>query len=202
MSIPTSTYLTVPADETAMALELGAVLSNNRLSVPEATDPMIFERWLERQPLIFIELVPSKAWGGSAARNLSQSEWKAVKYTTHERNKWKCTVCGGRGSGRWVDAHETWDYEIDYERNEGRQVLVHISSLCPDCHAVVHMGRSESVGKGEDALNRLAQLNGWTISQAQAYRDAQYAVWKERSKLNWITDTTMLRVFGLEVDND
>lgn len=72
-----------------------------------------------------------------------------------------------------MNAHEVWKLKISQKNNYGIQELIDIISVCDDCHNVIHIGRSLSIGVPFDVLiQRYMQLNN--ISYQEAMDDFNY----------------------------
>jgi len=190
---PTQTYLMVPTADKAEALALGALWDkgHRKFCVPEDTDPTIFQKW-GRSLKIAVDLVPESAWYKNVRSACSEDEWKEVRTAVYKADKYHCRICGNQGKVWPVEAHEVWIY-IDGENGQpGIQCLTEIVSVCPECHGAIHIGLAEIKGLGDHAVTRIARLNGWTAGQAEAYVNNQFEAWAEASKLEWVTDISLL----------
>lgn len=110
----------------------------------------------------------------------------------------RCEACGSAGNGRPLHAHEYWGYEGN------RQVLTHIACLCDMCHASTHLGRTRTVSGSDrvahEALQHLAQVNGWSVPDCAQYAQQELAICAERSKRKWSLDLSLLeREFGIRL---
>jgi hypothetical protein len=92
-----------------------------------------------------------------------------------------------------VECHEGWRYD---DRTRVR-MLVRMIALCPACHEVKHLGLANVQGKGAQARAHLAQVNGWTLEQADAYITEAFQVWAQRSGGPWTLDLEGLRPYML-----
>lgn len=110
-------------------------------------------------PKLSIELVPKSSHYRNLHNALSREAWKTIRERVYQRAGQKCEICGGQGNRRSVECHEVWEYDDE----EKVQRLSRFLALCPDCHAVKHMGRSMIEGDGERALKHLAEINGWSL---------------------------------------
>lgn len=127
-----------------------------------------------------IELVPRPLWWKSNIRSIVPKEdWDLLRRAVYRRARYLCEICGGRGPDHPIECHEVWRYD----ESARTQVLVRLIGLCPACHGVKHMGRSQVVGKGDQALAHLAKVNEWPAELAQSYVDLAFHVWGRRSKL-------------------
>lgn len=128
-----------------------------------------------------IELVPRSLWYASNIRSiLPTQDWDLLRRVVYRRAGYLCEICGGRGPDHPVECHEVWRYD----ETTRTQVLERMIGLCPACHGVKHMGRSQVVGKGDEALAHLAAVNGWPPDLAQRYVDLAFFVWGKRSSVS------------------
>ena len=86
-----------------------------------------------------------------------------------------------------------------YDDATGIQRLVDLIALCPACHGVKHLGRSHLKGRGDDAIDQLMRVNGWTDAHAEAYVDLVLDIWKLRSVVPWQLDLAWLAERGVSV---
>ena len=140
-------------------------------------------------PKLTVELVPSSCWYSNIRSQVPRTEWDRLRKLVYRNAGHKCEVCGGRGS-RWpVEAHELWEYDDTTHT----QRLLTIQALCPNCHAVKHLGRTSLCGDLEQAIEHLARVNEWSYVQAKQYAAECFKVWAERSEHEWVLDLTNLR---------
>jgi hypothetical protein len=93
-----------------------------------------------------------------------------------------------------VEAHEEWQYD----EGSGVQRLERLIALCPACHEVKHIGRTTNIGRGPEARQHLANVNGWTRREAGMYVAAVMYEWAQRSKRDWRLDLSALADYGIE----
>ena len=144
---------------------------NNRLT----SDP---------EPSLTVELVPSTSWYANVRSHLPKEEWGLVRRAVYRRACYRCEVCGGRGEHHPVECHEVWDYDDEHRV----QRLERLVALCPACHRVKHLGLASVNGRYDEALQHLADVNGWTLEEAGHHADAAFAQWNERSEHEWTLD--------------
>lgn len=73
-------------------------------------------------------------------------------------------------------------------------------ALCSSCHMVKHIGRADVMGYRKEAEKHLCKVNGWSLSQTQAYIEAQFEKWAERSYYSWDINIDWLLQFGIYVE--
>ena len=145
------------------------------LRPPPASDPRFDTAKLT------IELVPRPLWYASNIRSIVPTQdWDLLRRVVYRRASYLCEICGGRGPNHPIECHEVWRYD----EATRTQVLERMIGLCPACHGVKHMGRSQTVGKGDEALAHLASVNGWPPDLARRYVDLAFFVWGKRSSLS------------------
>jgi superfamily I DNA/RNA helicase len=75
---------------------------------------------------------------------------------------------------------------------QGKQVLIGLRALCPDCHAAVHYGFSALKGKEEIARVKLKTVNGWNDKELDLYLKKQFNVYHLNSNVDWEIDLSWL----------
>ena len=139
-------------------------------------------------PRLTVELVPSTSWGDNLRSVLTPREWSRLSLHVRQAAGMRCEICGGRGERRPVECHEVWEY--DDERHIQR--LVRLIALCPPCHAVKHIGRTQSIGRGREAKEHLQRVNGWSATEAAEHVTQAYDRHRRRSQHRWTLDLSAL----------
>jgi len=88
-----------------------------------------------RPNLLRHHTIPRPLFGLTPRHILGQEWWDKTRRAAYEANNMRCWACGGPGP---LEAHEA--YDIDYFR--ARMTYVETVSLCSDCHAFIHIGRT------------------------------------------------------------
>lgn len=137
-------------------------------------------------PFISPLMVPSSSWGKNLRSVLSTHAWDVIRKAAYARTGRLCIVCGGKGSAHPVEADEVWGYDLKTQV----QTLVTVASLCPDCHAVRHWGKTQLDGAEREAevKNHLAYVNGMTLEQTDKLVKKAIKDWEKRNKLTWTMD--------------
>lgn len=149
-------------------------------------------------PRLTIELVPRSCWFDNVRSAVSSSDWAKLRKNTAKNAGWRCQICGGKGPQWPVECHEIWHYDDSNQQ----QTLVGLTSLCPSCHEVKHMGFSELRGKKEEAIAHLALVNGWSLNGAFDYVDEAFALWRKRSEHAWQLDISWLATQGISLKTE
>jgi hypothetical protein len=143
-----------------------------------------------------IELVPKSSWMNNVRAVLTTTQWNALRGVVCDAAYNVCEICGGVGPKHPVECHEIWHYN---EKTKVRK-LTGMLALCPDCHMVKHIGLAGIQGKGELALKHLMQINKMKKKEAEAYITKAFETWKDRSKLEWTLDLSILKRYGIDPD--
>ena len=149
------------------------------------------------QPRLTIELVPFTCWFSNVRDHVDRDTWDRIRRRIYADVNRMCAVCGGHGPKWPVECHELWEYDDDAHI----QKLTGLTGLCPACHEVKHMGLANIRGRGAEAREHLAQVNGWTADEAGEYVTEAFRVWKERSEHEWTLDMTWLERLGVRVES-
>jgi len=139
--------------------------------------------------MLTIELVPKTAWFKNLRSDLTDEQWTFIKRQSARRAKHRCDICGGRGPKWPVECHEIWHYD-DKQRE---QTLTGVTSLCPNCHQVKHIGLAKSKGFYPQALKHLAGVNQWSLEHAHQYVVLQFKIYHARSRFAWKTDMSWIQ---------
>lgn len=133
---------------------------------------------------------------------VTPAEWEVCKRFVKDRSGNRCEICGGKGRKWPVECHEIWGYEEACERPnctacwfDGKrnvQRLIGLIALCPMCHAVKHIGRTQAVGALEGAVRHIMRVNQWSYPDAEAYLEAVFEQWARRSEQLWELDISYL----------
>lgn len=136
-----------------------------------------------------IELVPSSCFFSNLRTELSKKEWERIRKKCYELANNKCQICGGKGTRHAVEAHEIWEFD---ELNK-IQKLTGIISLCPQCHMVKHFGRTEIIGKREQAIKHWMKVNKFTREDFELYLQVVTEQWIKRSQIKWNLDIEFIK---------
>jgi hypothetical protein len=141
---------------------------------------------------LFGDLIPYSSWASNLSRLLTRSSWDRIRRPIIEASGHRCEICGAKESGKEIDCHEQWEYhEPIFAGKRGIQKLVGLWVMCADCHATMHLTRSNS-GRGSDALERLRRIGRMSEREVQAYRAFVFDRLDKRSKVNWVLDVSSL----------
>ncbi len=142
----------------------------------------------DMEPKLTIELVPKGQWGTNLRSELTRGEWNRLRRATYVAADYRCEVCGGVGPTHPVECHERWRYD----EGTKTQHLDGLIALCPSCHEVKHIGRTQAIGRMEQAIGHLMEVNEWGADRALEYIDEAFQAWHRRSQEDWSLDLSWL----------
>jgi len=121
-----------------------------------------------------VEVVPTSLHWKSPRQVLGKAWWDAQRRPVYKAAGYRCEICGGVGDRHPVECHER--YEYDETERPPVQRLTGFIALCPSCHAVKHLYRTQRIAfeRGdpsiyENALAHLQKVNGWDSAQLSTY---------------------------------
>ena len=138
------------------------------------------------------ELVPDGCWYSNLRSILSKKQWDYLRQYAKEKSDGKCSICGRKIKG--LHAHERWSYD---EKN-AVQKLEDIIALCPDCHAVIHIGYTQLKGDEEKAEKHFMKVNNCSYSEFRKALGEANEEHIRRNKISeWKLDLTFLKQFTI-----
>lgn len=133
------------------------------------------------------ELVPDSCWYSNLRSILQPEQWDIVRRDAYARANGRCMICG-RPCSR-LEAHERWTYNEE----TNTQILSDVVALCRDCHAVIHIGRTQLTGGEEQASRWFMQVNGCTYADYRAALGKANEDHRRRNRVpEWKLDLTWL----------
>ena len=143
-----------------------------------------------------IEFVPTTCWYKNVRSIVSPEQWDIIRKSVYKRANYVCDICGDRGKEHPVECHEIWEYD-DIKQI---QILKGFQALCPSCHEVKHLGRSELTGRGKVAHEWFMKINNLTEKEAkELILDARIQFYI-RSQKSWTRNIDILIEFGIELN--
>jgi DNA polymerase III subunit epsilon len=154
-------------------------------------------------PRLNVELVPELAWGRNVRAVVGAATWEALRWylgarrsrpgslavpfpDAPYRTELRCFYC--QTIQEALDLHEEWYYD-DAKRT---QHLITLKPICSGCHLSKHLGHAQIIGRGEEAINHLAQVNGWSKRQARQHTTSAFAQWRSRKDTTYTLDVSAL----------
>lgn len=141
-----------------------------------------------QQPKLTIELVPNTSWYRNVRSAVDPMQWDALRKHSYKKANHRCEICNGKGKKHPVECHEIWEY--DDQKNT--QTLTGLTSLCPSCHEVKHIGLALKRGRIEEAAAHLAKINNWDYEQTSDYVMQSFAAHEARNQRQWTVDLSIL----------
>ncbi len=139
------------------------------------------------------ELVPDGCWYSNLRSILSKAEWDFLKAEAKEKANGKCMICGAKTSR--LEAHERWSYN---EKTQ-TQKLEGVIAVCRDCHAVIHIGRTQLKGNEERAEKHYMKVNDCSYADYRKELGIANEIHQRRNKISeWKLDLTYLKKYVKE----
>ena len=154
---------------------------------------------------LIANLVPENLWGFNA-RTVGEKKWELIKQKARAESKYCCVICDQNmlQNLRNLHTHEFWEYD---DENQVAKI-VKISTVCIDCHDVIHLGRTFMVNKNKEGIARLKSLNKhfvtvnelpFTLDALKIEASRAMSEWRERNSIKWKQDLSILNQFGVDV---
>lgn len=135
------------------------------------------------------ELVPDSCWYSNLRSQLPPAAWNGIRKKAYARAGGKCMICGAPTAR--LEAHEQWEYDDV----NGVQRLKNVVAVCRACHEVIHIGRTQLMGREREASEHFMKVNGCTYAEYRKALGEANAVHRERSKKEWALDVSALPRF-------
>lgn len=139
------------------------------------------------------EMVPEECWYANLRSVLPREDWDRIRRRAYARAGGRCSICGAPGR---LEAHEKWSYDDEKKV----QKLEDVIAVCRLCHEVIHISRTQLVGRGEEAMEHFMRVNGCTQSEFHAALGEANREYSERNKTEgWVTDLSLLEKWGIRL---
>ncbi len=99
------------------------------------------------------ELVPSGCWKYNLRTILTKKQWDYISRDVRGSANGRCSICNSET--KKLEAHEVWEYD---EEN-AVIILKDVIAVCPDCHSVIHIGRTSLKGDVIRAEDHYMKVN-------------------------------------------
>ncbi len=144
---------------------------------------------MEKYKLNF-ELVPDSCWYSNLRSILSPAQWDIVRREAYARAGGRCMICGA--PSKRLEAHERWSYN---EVN-AVQKLEDVVAICKQCHEVIHIGRTQLMGREREASEHFMKVNNCSYADYRKALGEANAAHIRRNKIpEWSLDLTYLKKF-------
>lgn len=135
------------------------------------------------------ELVPDSCWYSNLRSELGGEAWDIIRKKAYVRAEGKCMICGE--PTKRLEAHEQWEYD---DKN-CVQKLKNIVAVCRPCHEVIHIGRTQLMGREKEATAHFMKVNDCSYADYIKALGEANAKHRERSKKEWTLDVSELPKF-------
>ena len=144
---------------------------------------------MEKKFKLNFELVPDSCWYSNLRSELPAGAWDVLRKKAYARADGRCMICGSPSAR--LEAHEQWEYDD----KAGVQRLKNIVAICRPCHEVIHIGRTQLMGKEREASEHFMKVNNCSYSEYRAALAEANALHRERSEREWQLDISALPEF-------
>lgn len=136
------------------------------------------------------ELVPDSCWYSNLRSILSPAQWDVVRKDAYARANGRCMICGAKTVR--LEAHERWTYD---EEN-AVQKLSDVVAVCRACHEVIHIGRTQLMGREREAEEHFMKVNGASYADYRKALGEANADHARRNRIpEWKLDLSFLKKF-------
>ena len=209
-------FLAVPYPEKDEAKALGAKWDapSKRWYIPPKevkNRGILLERWsVNEESLIligedrtfggnelFVDMIPKTSWFSNVRSLIHPSDWDRVRNHIYNRVNHICECCNNntKETHTRLDAHERWSFD-----NETKiQKLVRLVALCEFCHQTTHFGLAGIQGKTEEAKTHLNNVRLFTEDECGQHLTNASKLFKERCKVKWEIDITIITSNGIKM---
>jgi len=143
---------------------------------------------------LYIDMIPKTTYFKNVRSLFNDSDWNLIRHHIYERVNYKCECCGKKKM-KYLDAHERWEFNEETQT----QKLVRIIALCKLCHSATHYGHSKRTKNIEKINNHIKKINNYNDEELQEHINNSYALWKERNKIKWNLDFSILINSGFTI---
>jgi len=198
-------YLNIPYKDKKIAKEFGAIWDkDNKKWFCENENNELCKRYERYKEIeikgedrtyggkeLYIDMIPKTSYFKNVRSLFNESDWNLIRHHIYNRSYYRCECCGIK-KFKYLDAHERWIY--DYETK--KQKLIRIIALCRLCHQATHFGHSKKTKNIEKIREHIKKVRGITEEELELHIKQAYDIWRERNKINWIIDTSIINDSG------
>ncbi|MCM1545731.1 MAG: HNH endonuclease [Clostridiales bacterium] len=135
------------------------------------------------------ELVPDSCWYSNLRSELPKEVWDKIRKKAYARAGGKCMICGAPTTR--LEAHEQWEYDDE----SGVQKLKNVVAVCRACHEVIHIGRTQLMGREREASEHFMKVNGCSYADYRKALGEANELHRARSRREWQLDVSDLPKF-------
>lgn len=133
--------------------------------------------------------MPDSCWYSNLRSALPKEAWDRIRKKAYARAGGKCMICGAPTTR--LEAHEQWEYDDE----KGVQKLINVIAVCRACHEVIHIGRTQLMGREREASEHFMKVNGCTYAEYRKALGEANEKHRERSRCEWRLDVSELNKF-------
>lgn len=139
---------------------------------------------------LVVELVPKTSWFTNIRSMVSAKDWDIIKKMTFGAAQHRCEICSGKGHKWPVECHEVWSYD----EVKKIQRLERTIALCPDCHAVKHIGLqyAKFPSRVPRLIRHFCKVNNATQFEAEEHIKEAFSTYDTRSRFTWKVDVSWI----------
>ena len=143
---------------------------------------------------LYIDMIPKTTYFKNVRSLFTDCDWNLIRHHIYERVNNKCECCGKKRM-KYLDAHERWEFDEEKQI----QKLVRIIALCKLCHSATHYGHSRRTKNIEKINSHIKKINNYNDDELKTHIDNSYKIWKERNKIKWKLDFSILINSGFKI---
>ena len=141
-----------------------------------------------------IDLLPKGQWYKSVKDTVGRAIWDKLRKNVYERSGYKCECCESKEN---IGAYSRWKYT-----SENKQILMRLITMCEKCSLVTYFGRSQCIGRSEEAKQHLMEIRGFDDEEFKKHKKNAFDSWRKRSLKNWTQDLSILINSGYLQNNN
>ena len=146
----------------------------------------------EREYKLNFEIVPDSCWYVNLRAVLPTELWDKIRRDAYARAKGKCMICGSAGR---LEAHERWSYDEE----KALQKLQTVVAVCRSCHEVIHIGRTQLMGRGAEAMEHFMKVNECSQMDFHLALGKANETHRRQNQIEWTTDISWIeKKFGVK----
>lgn len=143
---------------------------------------------------LYIDMIPKTSYFKNVRSLFSNEDWNIIRHYIYKRVNYKCECCGSF-KFKYLEAHERWSFDIENKI----QKLERIIALCKLCHKTVHYGHSKIRNNMEKINNHIKKVKKINDEELDNHINESKNIWKERNKINWILDLSIISNSGFTI---
>lgn len=154
---------------------------------------------------LYVDLIPAQTFGINCRQVLSSYQWARLSRGLKARADFTCEFCGMPEVPEQNIYHVTHE-RFSYDDATGLQRLTRFISCCRRCdefthfgHALVFGGDPTMILAHAEAVRMQTPGDMSTIESLEAEAQAALQLWKQRQRIDWTVDLSILAGTGVPV---